>query len=439
MRARADLLHLDLDAFFAAVEQRDKPSLRGRPVVVGGTGLRGVVATASYEARSFGVRSAMPIHQARQLCPNAAYLAPRFAAYQRASSEVMAIIRARCALVEQVSIDEAYADLSVLIPGEPILPPAEFGHWLRAEVQRVTGLTASVGLSCSKSIAKLAGELAKPNGMHVIEPDAVREFLDSLPVTDLPGVGPATAARLTQAGITQVRQLANLDETTAQQILGIAHGQTLWALAQGQDDRGLIAVRETKSVSSEETFAQDLRELGAMGREVEVLAARVGRRLAKHGWAGSTVTLKARYADFSLRTRSAMQRTAVSQPVAIARVARRLLAELDPQEWQRAGGIRLLGVGVSGLGEWVQPELLPEPEPPAELPLVAVAASPPAPSWRPGADVWHPEYGAGWVWGAGLGRVTVRFEGPGSPSGPVRTFASLDPELTPADPPAWPG
>ncbi|MGN6300504.1 MAG: DNA polymerase IV [Angustibacter sp.] len=435
MRARAEILHLDLDSFFAAVEQRDKPSLRGKPVVVGGVGGRGVVATASYEARVFGVRSAMSVAEARRRCPNAAYLSPRFTAYRDASQAVMAALHAVSGVVQQVSIDEAYADLSA-VEGSP----TETAKALRRKVSDVTGgLTASVGLAPSKSVAKLASEAAKPDGLMVVEPGDVRAFLDPLPVTAIGGVGPATAARLSSHGIRTVAELAAMDDDDAVRLLGSAHGHGLLALARGQDDRPVEPYREAKSVSAEETFDVDLRDPARMAAEVDLLAAKVAGRLRKEGLAGRTVTLKVRFADFTARTRSYTHPQAVDGTVAITRAARRLLSEIDTLTWSTAGGIRLLGVGVSGLADWFQPDLITAEEDGQNDVPEAVAAPQPEPelrpAWRPGADVRHTELGPGWVWGSGRGRVTVRFEGPGTPPGPGRTFADDAPDLSPADPP----
>jgi DNA polymerase-4 len=424
-------------------------------VVVGGVGGRGVVATASYEARVFGVRSAMSVAEARRRCPNAAYLSPRSAAYRAASQVVMGLLREASGLVEQVSIDEAYADLAVRPDPDAGRPadPRELAIALRRNVSEATGgLTASVGLAPSKSVAKLASEAAKPDGLLVVEPDDVRTFLDPLPVTAIGGVGPATAGRLAASGIRTVADLAGMDDADAVRLLGSAHGRGLLALARGEDDRPVVAERETKSVSVEETFADDLRDPARMAAEVDVLAARVASRLRKEGLAGRTVTLKVRFADFTARTRSHTHPEAVDGTAAITRTARRLLAEIDTLTWSNAGGVRLLGVGVSGLADWFQPDLVfaqeDEPVPadgtagPSETLDAEPDAEPPAPheaqAWRPGADVVHAEHGAGWVWGSGLGRVTVRFEGPGTPPGPVRTFAADDPQLAPADPPQLP-
>ena len=446
MRERAEILHLDLDSFFAAVEQRDKPSLRGKPVVVGGVGGRGVVATASYEARVFGVRSAMSVAEARRRCPNAAYLSPRGAAYRASSRAVMQVLHEVSPVVQQVSIDEAYADLRDVEDA-----PEEVARALRRRVSEMTGgLTASVGLAPSKSVAKLASEAAKPDGLLVVEPGGVRAFLDPLPVTAIGGVGPATAARLASHGIRTVAELAGMDDDDAVRLLGSAHGHGLLALARGQDDRPVEPYREAKSVSAEETFDVDLRDPARMAAEVDLLAAKVAGRLRKEGLAGRTVTLKVRFADFTGRTRSYTHPQAVDGTTAITRAARRLLGEIDTLTWSTAGGIRLLGVGVSGLADWFQPDLIAAAEEADagvedEPAMVAATSSEPVPAlpderptWRPGADVRHAELGAGWVWGSGRGRVTVRFEGPTTPPGPVRTFADDDPDLSPADPPDLP-
>ncbi|MGL4174387.1 MAG: DNA polymerase IV [Actinomycetota bacterium] len=469
MRDQAQILHMDLDCFFAAVEQRDKPSLQGKPVIVGGIGGRGVVATASYEARAFGVKSAMSVAEARRRCPNAAYLAGRFPAYRAASIAVMAQLHTISGLVEHLGLDEAYADLSVP-PMDPSPParshssttldyqtrtptPEESAVLLRQLIRSTTRLTASVGIGPSRSIAKLASEAAKPDGICVIRPDEVRAFLDPLPVTALSGVGPATAARLHNAGIRTVADLAAIDDTAAARLLGKAHGQSTVALARGIDHRPIVAARETKSISAEETFPRDLRDPEAMNTELIALTERVVRRLQDHGWAGRTVTLKVRFADFSTRTRSRTEREPLDDVTTITRVARRLLADISALEWSLAGGVRLLGVGISGLSDWVQPNLLvwpPESKPdqasgtaiaeqekvgPAPSSTSLSASEMAVPRWVPGADVHHERYGLGWIWGSGLGRVTIRFEGPNTPPGPVRTFSADDPALTPAAPP----
>ncbi|MCZ2810940.1 MULTISPECIES: DNA polymerase IV [unclassified Modestobacter] len=442
MRREPSILHLDLDAFFAAVEQRDKPSLRGRPVVVGGTGGRGVVSTASYEARAFGARSAMPTAEARRLCPpGTAFLGGRFAAYRRTSEVVMALLRELSPLVEPVSIDEAYVDLAagghdLSVPGVTALA-AE----LKARIAVATGgVTGSVGIGTSKAVAKIGSELDKPDGLTVVPPGEELAVLHPLPVRALGGVGPATAERLAQIGVKTIGDLHRLSLVDLTSLVGQAHGAGLYRLARADDDRPVVTDREAKSVSAEETFARDLTDPARLATEIEALATRVGSRLQRSGTSGRTVTLKVRRYDFSTLTRSQTLAHAVDDPRQIAEIAHRLLGAVD-----RSGGLRLLGVGVSGLSPYAQGDLFAEPtevvEPvelvePAELP----ADPDPGPvvvAWYPGQDVVHPDLGSGWVWGSGLNRVTVRFEGPRTTPGPVRTLAADDPALQPADPPDW--
>ncbi|KGH48436.1 DNA repair nucleotidyltransferase [Modestobacter caceresii] len=442
MRREPSILHLDLDAFFAAVEQRDKPSLRGRPVVVGGTGGRGVVSTASYEARAFGARSAMPTAEARRLCPpGTAFLGGRFAAYRRTSEVVMALLRELSPLVEPVSIDEAYVDLAagdhdLSVPGVTALAAD-----LKARIAVATGgVTGSVGIGTSKAVAKIGSELDKPDGLTVVPPGEELAVLHPLPVRALGGVGPATAERLAQIGVKTIGDLHRLSLVDLTSLVGQAHGAGLYRLARADDDRPVVTDREAKSVSAEETFARDLTDPARLATEIEALAIRVGSRLQRSGTSGRTVTLKVRRYDFSTLTRSQTLAHAVDDPRQIAEIAHRLLGAVD-----RSGGLRLLGVGVSGLSPYAQGDLFAEPtevvEPvevvePAELPADP-EPGPAVVAWYPGQDVVHPDLGSGWVWGSGLNRVTVRFEGPRTTPGPVRTLAADDPDLQPADPPDW--
>ena len=448
MRREASILHLDLDAFFAAVEQRDKPSLRGRPVVVGGVGGRGVVATASYEARAFGARSAMSTAEARRRCPaGTAFLGGRFAAYRRTSEVVMTLLRELSPLVEPVSIDEAYVDLAAMSPGHDlsVAGVTALGNQLKERIAVATGgVTGSVGIGTSKLMAKLASDMDKPDGLVVVEPGTELEVLHPLPVTRLGGVGPATAERLHQVGVKTVADLAAKSLPDLVALAGRAHGAGLFSLARAEDDRAVVPDREAKSVSAEETFERDLTDLAVLGREIEAMAARVGGRLRASAYSGRTVTLKLRRYDFTTITRSQTLAQPTDDARQIAATARRLLTDAGT-----AGGLRLLGVGVSGLSVYAQGDLFAEDDEPEEHPAVLAAdevvpepeaAEPPTPAekrWWPGQDVRHEEFGAGWVWGRGLGRVTVRFEGPLTAPGPVRTLAADDPALTPADPPDW--
>ncbi|ORT60980.1 DNA polymerase IV [Streptomyces sp. CB03238] len=604
MRAAPTILHLDMDAFFAAAEQAAKPSLRGKPVVVGGLGPRGVVATASYEARRFGVHSAMPMAQARRLAPNAAYLVPRFSLYRAVSEQVMELLRELSPLVEPLSLDEAFVDLEAGGSAHDAAGARAAGEQLRRDIHAVTGLTGSVGLAGSKMLAKIASEEAKPDGLVLIEPGTERELLGPKSVRILPGVGPATGEHLRRAGMTTVADLAAAGEDELVRLLGRAHGESLYRMAMGYDDRPVVAERDAKSVSVEDTFDVDLHDRVRVRMEVERLAERCVQRLRGAGRSGRTVVLKVRRYDFSTLTRSETLRGPTDDPVVVREAAARLLEAVDT-----TGGVRLLGVGVTGLADYTQEDLFAQaaaeraagereaveragaeamgagvlaahsgaggavsgesgavggPGVPVGSPEVDVRARPGGPAgapppqgdgvaepsagesggrpeaappgsrghggprpggepggaggggglggaggphggvvaaeigvgdhggpgvleaassegegrvgpaggrpvsrageaggtagragagpdsarmpggevrrWAAGEDVRHAQYGAGWVQGSGLGRVTVRFEEPGSAPGRVRTFWADDPELEPSDPlPLVPG
>ena len=467
VRPRASILHVDLDAFFASVEQRDKPSLAGRPVVVGGLGPRGVVATASYEARRHGVGSAMPMAMARVRCPHAAFLAPRFEAYQATSRIVMQVLHALSALVEPLSLDEAFVDVSHLLTTAPDPgPPASCGSGpsvtesslatlIRQLIHEHTGLSASVGAGTSKLIAKIASDLAKPDGQRVVPPGEEQRFLDPLPVRRVWGVGPATADRLARLGVGTVVDLRRLDEAKLVDLLGRAHGGELYRLARGLDDRPVQPERASKSVSVEDTFAQDITDPQMLRARLDAMAWQVAGRLRRTGLAGRTITLKVRRYDFATQTRSTTLRDPTDASDVLSRQARRLLDEVDTTD-----GARLLGLGVSGLSDWTQQELFTgsascspdatgNPDDIGTLgePGGAAPFGPPAGTgvadltdrqWRTGQDVAHSHWGRGWVWGAGAGRVTVRFEACGSPPGRVRTLGAGDPDLSPAGPQPYP-
>ncbi len=428
--SRALVAHVDVDAFFAAVEQRDKPSLRGRPVIVGGVGPRGVVATASYEARRFGVFSAMPMSEARRRCPSAAILAGRFDAYRASSEAVMAVLTQHSQQVEQVSLDEAY----LTVPATD--PCADVGR-IREQIASTTGLRASVGVGTTKLVAKIASDDAKPDGVLVVPADA-QPYLDPLPVRRLPGLGPQTEARLRRLGIITVRQLRDLERSELTSLLGEAHGTVLWRLSHGQDERRVQTQHETKSVSVEETFDTDLTDPVLVSGVLTRMSEQVGARLRAAGVSGRTVTLKARYPDFTTLNRSVTRAGPTDDARTISRLATTLLAEVDLPR-----GVRLLGVGCSGLTPWVQDDLFDEPREATDTTAGAETATTtdeqPAggrrrTGWLPGQDVAHDERGRGWVWGSGAGVVTVRFESRHTDAGPVATFAAADPELHPAQP-----
>ncbi|MEU2549760.1 DNA polymerase IV [Streptomyces roseolus] len=461
MRAAPTILHLDMDAFFAAAEQASKPSLRGKPVVVGGLGPRGVVATASYEARRLGVHSAMPMGQARRLAPHAAYLVPRFAFYRAISGQVMGLLARLSPLVEPLSLDEAFVDLEAGGLADDSAGARAVGERLRAEILATTGLTGSVGLAGSKMLAKIASEEAKPDGLVLFEPGTERALLAPRSVRIIPGVGPATGDHLRRAGITTVADVVEAGEDELVRILGRSHGASLYRMALGHDGRPVVAERDAKSVSVEDTFDIDLHDRLRIRLEVERLAERCVERLRRSGHSGRTIVLKVRRYDFSTLTRSETLRGPTDDPLVVREAAERLLELVDT-----TGGVRLLGVGVSGLADYTQEDLFAQAEAEAGaeagagghegggqagadegvVPSVAADAPPTATGtasrrWAPGNDVRHAVLGAGWVQGSGLGRVTVRFEEPGSTApGRVRTFSVDDPELEPADPlPLVPG
>ncbi|WP_327167758.1 DNA polymerase IV [Streptomyces subrutilus] len=490
MRSAPTILHLDMDAFYASVEQASKPSLRGKAVIVGGLGPRGVVATASYEARRFGVHSAMPMAQARRLCPNGAYLIPRFRLYQAVSELVMGLLRELSPLVEPLSLDEAFVDLEAGGVAFDSVTARATGERLRADIAAATGLSGSVGLAGSKMLAKVASEEAKPAGLLLIEPGTERELLAPMTVRTLPGVGPVTGEHLRRAGMTTVGDLAEAGEDELVRMLGRSHGVGLHRMALGLDDRPVVAERDAKSVSVEDTFDIDLHDRVRIRGEVQRLADRCVQRLRASGHSGRTIVLKVRRFDFSTLTRSETLRGPTDDPGVVREAAARLLEGVDT-----TGGVRLLGVGVTGLADYTQEDLFAQasvtlgaedagggPDAAGEsdvrdgsdgaagvrgadgvsgvaAPGGAGAAEPertapgdpaaPRPShhaagadaggasgrhWAAGSDVRHAVYGPGWVQGSGVGRVTVRFERPGSAPGRVRTFRVDDPELEPADP-----
>jgi DNA polymerase-4 len=303
----------------------------------------------------------------------------------------------------------------------------ELAARLKADVHAATGLRASVGAGTSKLIAKIASDLDKPDGLRVVEPGTERALLDPMPISKLWSVGPATAQRLRGIGVHTIAELAAVGEDELVGLLGQAHGRLLARLARAEDDRPVTAHRESKSISVEDTFERDVIDRGALLEVLDRMAGRVAARLRESGLSGRTVTIKVRSADFTTITRSATLPGPSDDVRTLAATARRLFAEVDTTD-----GIRLLGVGAAGLTDWTQQDLFEatEPEPVAEIdPEPAVGTGRRA--WRAGQDVRHAEYGPGWVWGAGLGRVTVRFETRDSPGpGPVRTFPADDPALT---------
>ena len=336
------ILHADFDAFYTSVEQRDNPKFRGKPVVVGGSPEgRGVVASASYEARRFGIRSAMPMRTALQRCPQAIRVQPRFDRYQQVSGQVMDIFHKITPLVEPLSLDEAFLDVTESVTlGRP---PGSVAADLRQRVWTELGLTISVGVATSKSVAKIASDVNKPDGLTIVPPGSERGFLAPLGVDKLWGVGPKTAARLAEEGVHTIGDLASKPETWWAGNFG-STGPHLRRLALGEDDREVVVQRERKSVSAETTLAQDTSEPEVLFGLIDQLSQRVARHLAGSDLRGRTVKVKLRLADFTTFTRQSTLAEPVESPDAIARAAGELLRrELQPDRL-----FRLVGVGVSG-------------------------------------------------------------------------------------------
>jgi DNA polymerase-4 len=339
---RLTVLHVDLDAFYASVEQLDRPELRGRPVVGGGLGGRGVVCAASYEARPFGVRSAMPMAVARRLCPQAAFLPVRMERYAAVANQIRDILLSFTPLVEPLSLDEAFLDLRGCVAAGAA---PEAARRIKERVRAETGLAASVGVAANKFLAKLAGDLGKPDGLLVVRPEEADAFLAPLPVGRLWGVGAAGERRLHALGLRTVGQVAALPERALEGHLGAA-GRQLWLLARGQDDRPVVPDREARSVSVETTFEDDVGDRGVLRAWLLGLVDELGSRLRQRGVRAGAVELKARSADF----RTATRRRSLAEPTdvtdALWRAAAGLLAEALPEGLLP---LRLLGVGATAL------------------------------------------------------------------------------------------
>lgn len=434
------VLHLDMDAFFASVEQLTRPTLRGRPVLVGGLGGRGVVAGASYEARAFGAGSAMPMHQARRLVgAGAVVLPPRGALYSAVSKSVFEVLRTRVPVLEMLSLDEAFGEPPELA-GAEAGAVRDYAEGLRSLIRAETGLVASIGAGSGKQIAKIASGLAKPDGVRVVTVDEQVELFEALPVRKLWGIGPVAESKLRRLGIETIGQFAATSESEVVTLLGGTVGPGLHRLAKGFDDRPVAERADAKQISAETTFAEDLVTMEQLRGAVEQCGGHAYRRLVKDGRAARTVVVKLKKSDMSIVTRSATLPYATTDLQTLIATARRQL--IDPRE---LGAVRLVGVSYGGLTATAQGSLFPDLDhgdtgslddsAPAAVPEPGRAApAQPGARWRPGQDVHHDEHGHGWVQGCGHGVVTVRFETRSTGPGPARTFPEGDPALRIADP-----
>ena len=337
------ILHVDMDAFFASIEQRDNPALRGKPVIVGGNlGGRGVVAAASYEARRFGVHSAMPTAQAYKKCPEGVFLHPRFEKYQEASVLIHSILTQYTGRVEPMGMDEAFLDVTQnkLNMDDPVL----LASLIKQNIKALTQLKASAGVAPNKTLAKIASGINKPDGLTVVHPHEIEKFLENLPVRTIPGVGPVSERSLQALGIRTCGELAGWDQAALIQAFG-KWGVGLLARARGIDDDPVVTGWEPKQIGSEETFEKDLLDLPALQNKLAFLAEDVAQRLHARGWRARTVTLKVTYADFTRITRSRTRTSPWDDVQTIQKDAIKLL-----QEKTEAGKrpIRLLGISISG-------------------------------------------------------------------------------------------
>ncbi|HEX3912039.1 MAG TPA: DNA polymerase IV [Steroidobacteraceae bacterium] len=358
------ILHVDMDAFYASVEQQDRPELKGKPLIVGGTGGRGVVAAASYAVRSFGVRSAMPMREALARCPHAVVVPPRMARYKEISDQVFAIFRDFTPLVEGLSLDEAFLDVTAsrqLLGG-----PEQIGAEIRRRIAQHTGLTASVGIAPNKLLAKIASDLNKPNGMCRIDESNLREILDPLPIQKLFGVGLKTLPTVLAAGIRTFGDARGAGEEMLWRAFG-RHGKSMRDRACGLDDRPVEPDREEKSISAEETFGVDIRSRSELTVQLKALADRTASRLRAQQLLAGRVSVKIRRADFTTYTRQRALAPPTQETGILSAAAEALL-----DAWLRSqpgAAVRLLGVGVAELQAQRQPDLFsgPQPDPGSRL------------------------------------------------------------------------
>lgn len=438
--------HIDMDAFYASVEQLTRPTLRDRPVLVGGMSGRGVVAGASYEARAYGARSAMPMHQAIRLCRNRAIvIQPRSVLYKTISRRIFQVIAEHAGVVEQLSVDEGFAEPQGLAGAAAARRWAED---LQRAVEEATELPCSIGMASSKLDAKMASDLAKPHGIFVVE-DRMATF-GPRPVGELWGIGRVAQAKLADVGVYTIQQFVDMDPTDVKSLLGKV-GLEVQVMAGGDDPRPVAPRAEAKQISAEQTLPVDARTYRDVLNIMELSARQAYRRLRKDGRAARTITVKIRTSDFALHTRSTTLPAPTDDFEQLLRAARAVLPR--PED---SGAVRLVGVGFSGLSHDRQEMLFPElSHPTVQHPSTTTVTGPgvvPEESgaagesypggageqsdsrWRQTQDVWHPDYGHGWVQGSGVGVVTVRFETRETGPGRIATFDTDDPKLQPADP-----
>ena len=340
------IIHIDMDAFYASVEQRDNLELRGKAIVVGGSpeGRGGVVATASYEARKFGVRSAMPSKKALQLCPEIIFVQPRFAVYKEVSQRIREIFRRHTDLIEPLSLDEAYLDVTQ--DKQNIGSAIDIAKLIKQAIKDELQLTASAGVSINKFVAKIASDMNKPDGMTFIGPSSIESFMEKLPVEKFFGVGKVTADKMMRMGLFTGADLKNLTEDELVKHFGKV-GRFYYQIVRGVDERPVQPHRETKSLAAEDTFPYDLTTLEEMEQELDKIALVVYNRLTKNNLKGRTVTLKIKYSDFKQITRNRSFTTPVGELDIIGTTAKELLAATDPEDKR----IRLLGISLSNFGE----------------------------------------------------------------------------------------
>ena len=444
------VLHIDMDAFFASVEQLTRPTLRGRPVLVGGTSGRGVVAGASYEARRFGAHSAMPMHQARALVGfSAITVQPRIGLYRVASRRVFDLVARHAGTIEQISVDEAFLEPTGLRGATPD-DVATWANNLRTQIRQEIGLPSSIGAGPGKQSAKIASGMAKPNGLYIIPKHQEADLLGPLPVRKLWGVGPVSEIKLQRMGVKTIADLANLPQTEVEASLGKTVGLGLWHRARGIDTAPVEPRAEAKSVGAEYTYPHDLTTRPEVDAAIDRAFEAALRRLRTDGRGARTVNVKLKLADFHTLTRAQSFPYAIDDPALLRNATNPLVRY--PHE---VGPIRLVGVSFSNLDHPSQEMLFPDLHPTTPTtPTSSVdwetgvrgndspdedttnpAANPiTTDGWYPTQDVTHPDHGHGWIQGIGHGKLTVRFETRTTPRGHTRTFATTNPDLQPADP-----